>query len=81
MKICVNMTYYMEVDDPVFETLYELHQTDKDGTPEQYEDAVSIIERITGVKFFDSEHDEVENTELRVTGVYCTEDYLPILEA
>lgn len=81
MKICVNMTYYMEVDDPVFETLHELHWADKDGTPEQYKDAVSIIEKMTGVKFFDIEHDEIENTELRVTDVYCAEDYVPILEA
>ena len=81
MKICVNMTCYMEIDDPVFETLHELHCADADGALEQYEDAISIIEKMTGVKFFDCERDEVENTELRVTGVYCAEDDVPILEA
>lgn len=81
MLVCVNVNRFMEIDDPVFQELHDLHEKNADGTPEQYEKAISVIEEATGVKFFDFERDGIENTELRITNVYEADDYVPILEA
>ena len=81
MLVCVNVSRFMEIDDPVFQELHDLHEKNTDGTPEQYEKAISAIEEATGIKFFDFGRDGIENTEFRITNVYEANDYVPILEA
>lgn len=81
MLVCVNISRYMEIDEPIFEKLRELHYKDTSGTPEQYKEAILAIEKATGVKFFDYERDGIENTEFRITDVSSADDYIPILEA
>lgn len=81
MKVCVEMACYVEIDNPILERLDTIHRNKGYGTPAQYEEAVEAVEKATNFKFFDVARDDIEHSEVRITGVYNTTDYDSILEA
>lgn len=73
MKVCV--TTILEVNHPIFDTLYNLHANGLTGESAQYHEAIKTIEQVVGIPFFDAEHSAP-----RITGVYSADDEVPILE-
>lgn len=84
MKVFVEIGMYVEVDEPVFEDLLNIHMSDVNalGTDEQYAEAVAAIERKVGVLFYDPEREgELEHTSPRILRVEDAEMFEPILES
>ncbi len=81
VRVMVEMN--VEVNDPAFEELREIHQRVplECGSDEQYERAVSVIERATGIKFYDSAYDESEHSTPRIVEVVDSATDTLILEA
>ena len=81
MRVCVELSCYVEVDNPVLEELDAIHKDDGIGRTEQYKEAVAAVEEATNFKFLDVERDGFEPSELRIIGVYNPEDFDVIVEA
>lgn len=81
MKVCVEMSCYVEIDNPILEELDTIHRNKGYGTREQYKEAAAAVEKATNFKFLEVARDGMEHTEFRITGVYNTTDYDSILEA
>lgn len=81
MKVRVEVSCFMEIDNPILGELNTIHKSGGIGTPEQYEEAIVAVEEATGFKFFDFDNDGIEHSEFRIVGVYDTDDSEAILEA
>ena len=81
MKVKVNVakTVEIEVNEKVFNDLYEIHKADRNGvgTEEQYKEAMEKISEITGMPILPLGKEET-NVEY-IFAVYA-EDDIPILE-
>lgn len=82
MKVCVQITQYVEINHPVFDALHDIHASDVNavGTTEQYNEAIDVIEKALSIPFFDSGVDATEHEMPRIVGVYNSWDFVPILE-
>lgn len=81
MRVCVELSCYVEVDNPVLEELDAIHKGDGIGRTEQYKEAIAAVEEATNFKFLDVERDGFKPSELRIIGVYNSEDFDAIVEA
>lgn len=83
MIVRVMIEMNVEVNDPVFEELREIHQRlpIESGCDEQYERAVNIVETETGVLFYGREGDDLYHHTPRIVEVVDTATDTTILEA
>lgn len=77
IEVSVSRKMFLEVDDRIFHTLRDIHATDPNAiaTAEQYNEAIAIIEQMTGIPVESPATPEGEY----IWGVYAM-DGVPIFE-
>lgn len=82
MIVRVMIEMNVEVNDPVFEELREIHQRlpIESGSEEQYDRAVKVIEAETGVLFYGKDEDDPYHHAPRIVEVVDTATDTTILE-
>lgn len=80
VRVLIEMN--VEVNDPVFEELREIHQRlpVECGCDEQYERAIKAIEAETGVLFYSEDGDDFDHRSPRIVEVTDTSTNTIILE-